>query len=968
VTTAAAAQSVRLTAPSAGEYRLRANFADAPDDSTATDRALWVSGAGEAAWGPQDAMALPIKLDKSAYRPGEVATALVESPFADADLYVAVIRHDVIWKQIARVRGNSPRVQFHVTPEMLPNAALQAVLVRRGAPLGHGQVPEVGKLARIGFVPFTVALDDKYVALEIAPQLPSLLPGGEQTVRIRLKDRAGRPVQGELAVAVVNDAVLQLSGYRFPDLVTLVYGEQPISTRFADNRALVELTPSRRPEEKGFGFGGGVEAGAAGTRLRADFRALAFYDGAVRTDPRGEALVRFRLPDDLTTWRILALSFTSDARFGRGDATFVATKPLVTNPILPQFARPGDRFSAGVSVTNIAKTAGSVSIAGTLSGGLGFLRDGKATSTAGLEAPIEALTQGYRFEVRVDGAQGARVKFTTKLGANADAFEVPLPVRTSDLLESVVQTGATRERAQIPLAVAKDSRSDIGGLDVMLAGSLLPYAGEAIRAALADDSPFAGEVAGRIAVAADALSLGARLGPTSDRAALHAALERNLASLRALALPDGGFAQWPGATRSEIFSSAFAARALGRAKAAGASVDGEIAHVSGYLRKRLADPCEGRKKCPESERDSVRLEALETLGALGDVRSSYLDEILAGRAHLSYFENIELARHMLRLPAYRKAALELRDTLLERVHQTGRLSTVDIPGDDRETRIAGQAQILRLLVESGAPVDEIDRALAALIAAQTNGTWPCVCDAAEALGALGAYGALDRVPPNFTARFALGGKAETFAFHGFGEAPVQRSFPAASLPAGRSTIELSKNGEGTLHYAVAYRYAPAGPQAGRYQGIRIDRIVRRANSAGPALAFGLAAPATEPALPAGAVFDIEDRIITDHPIDHVVIGDPLPAGLEAIDTAFRTSPTAFEAQLDTWQIGYQQIYRDRVLAYAQHLEAGVYGIHYLVRSQTEGTFAWPGAEVHAQYAPEEFGRTASTVLTIGPAP
>jgi uncharacterized protein YfaS (alpha-2-macroglobulin family) len=53
-----------------------------------------------------------------------------------------------------------------------------------------------------------------------------------------------------------------------------------------------------------------------------------------------------------------------------------------------------------------------------------------------------------------------------------------------------------------------------------------------------------------------------------------------------------------------------------------------------------------------------------------------------------------------------------------------------------------------------------------------------------------------------------------------------------------------------------------------------------------------------------------------------------------------------------------------VLAFAQHLPAGVYAVHYLVRSVTPGSFAWPGASVQLQYAPEEFGRTASTRLTI----
>ena len=138
-----------------------------------------------------------------------------------------------------------------------------------------------------------------------------------------------------------------------------------------------------------------------------------------------------------------------------------------------------------------------------------------------------------------------------------------------------------------------------------------------------------------------------------------------------------------------------------------------------------------------------------------------------------------------------------------------------------------------------------------------------------------------------------------------------------------------------------------------------------ANAATTLATFGLAQVAPDAVhLPAGAVFEIEDRIVTDHGLDDVVVNDPLPAGLEAIDAGFQTSTKYFQTQSDDWQIDYQQIYRDHVLAFAHHLAPGVYAVHYLVRSVTPGSFAWPGAEVSLQYAPEEFGRTSSSRLTI----
>ncbi|MBV8425316.1 MAG: hypothetical protein JO349_08985, partial [Candidatus Eremiobacteraeota bacterium] len=91
---------------------------------------------------------------------------------------------------------------------------------------------------------------------------------------------------------------------------------------------------------------------------------------------------------------------------------------------------------------------------------------------------------------------------------------------------------------------------------------------------------------------------------------------------------------------------------------------------------------------------------------------------------------------------------------------------------------------------------------------------------------------------------------------------------------------------------------------------------------------------------------------------------PLPAGFEAVDTTFKTTPSAIVAQSDSWDIDTQQIYRDRVVAFAAHLGPGVYEIHYLVRSVTPGTFLWPGARAYLRDAPEEFGRSAAGQLHV----
>jgi uncharacterized protein YfaS (alpha-2-macroglobulin family) len=94
------------------------------------------------------------------------------------------------------------------------------------------------------------------------------------------------------------------------------------------------------------------------------------------------------------------------------------------------------------------------------------------------------------------------------------------------------------------------------------------------------------------------------------------------------------------------------------------------------------------------------------------------------------------------------------------------------------------------------------------------------------------------------------------------------------------------------------------------------------------------------------------------------VTDPLPAGLEGVDQSFRTAAPADLEGADACVVDYQSIYKNRIVSFMSHLDPGSYAIHYLVRSVTPGTYAWPGASAQLQFAPEEFGRTATSQLVV----
>lgn len=302
------------------------------------------------------------------------------------------------------------------------------------------------------------------------------------------------------------------------------------------------------------------------------------------------------------------------------------------------------------------------------------------------------------------------------------------------------------------------------------------------------------------------------------------------------------------------------------------------------------------------------------------------------------------------------------------IYETGRAATVNLPQGWNwlNTPIAAQAETLRLLVDRKASAATLDRLISALLSLRRDGTWGNSYNNAQALSALTTYSQRLSTPPNFTATAKLNGKMLlSNQFQGYKNPSRESTISMADLPKGRHNLQIEKAGKGTLHYMTTYRYRPQNPP-GRFNGLRVTRSIHSASQKTAIATMGLQMLEKPLTVKPGQVFEIALEMVTDHPIDHLVINDPLPAGFEAIDSSFQTATSATQSKSDSWQISYQTIYRDRVTAYGDHLEAGIYTMHYLVRSVTPGTFLYPGADIHLQYAPEEFGRSACTTVQISP--
>ena len=966
-----------LTPPAPGYYLVRATAKDAAGRAVASSLGLYALGAGEVTWGEDDSQKLELVADRASYKVGQTARILVRSPFARAEALVTVERAGIFTRRRVTLTGTAPVLEVPITDELRPNAFVSVVLVRgrTKAPPAPGK-PDVGAPTfRMGLTQLVVDPESRRLAVRVMPSRTELAPGAEVDVDVDVLDRDGKPARAEVTLYAVDEGVLALTGERTPDPIPVFGAPRPLEVATLESRTdLAKLLGSASA-----GLDKGLDGGGGGSARR-DFRQTAFFAPALPTDAKGRAHARFKLPDALTTYRVMAVAVAEDDRFGSGDARVTTHKPLMARPSLPRFWRAGDTAEAGVVVASRGLAATRVEVEAKVDG---LALDGDAKRT--LELPRDGSAE-VRFTLRAERVGQARLRFLVHGGGASAAVELTRDVAAPIAPESVALAGDTRSAAGESLGELGAIRDDVGGLDVTLASSALGGLAAGVEQLVAYPYGCTEQLTSRL-VPLLALRDLARSQAIALPADVDAAAATTVGKLLANQRGDGGFGWWPDAPASSPWVSAWALWALDLASHRGISVPASaLARSTTYVRRSLDD----------ATHDGVSLATaafvVDVLAGAGAPDAGATTRLFERRADLPVFARALLAHAMVAGHAPVEDVQALVADLAARVRLEGPLArAVTNEGDayavllDSDARTS--ALVLRALV-AAEPRHALGAPLArGLLADRRGGRWRSTHETAWALLALDDYRrAQEPTAPDLDAR-AFVGDLELLdaSMHGEGAHVVHASVPAAALArASGSVLAFTATGEGHLFYEARLRYARRElPRAPLDRGFFVRRTLRATAPDGlPALLAATGAFDSVAEARAGDLVVGEITVVTPSPRAQVVIDDPLPAGLEPEDlrlatTARRASPEGAEsdqadpsdddvaagrAVVPTWF--RRELRDDRVLFFVEAMPAGIHRYRWVARATSIGTFVAPPTRAEAMYAPEVFGRTAATTLRV----
>jgi len=955
-------------------------------------------------WEDEDLSVTP---DKQSYKPGDVAKLTITSKQTPGVAIVTFARQGVIAQKRVELGTKHAIGEPPITATALQNAPvrLPANAQRRhqaeakSVPAASKPLPE----HTTAQIELRVDQSSARLTMRARPLSPIVEPGAKATFEVEVK-HGDKPVKGaEVALLVVDEAVLSVSGRSHEDPLGRFYESVASGTSTTNTFALVEDAggdlggvpgfeaysldvPGRQGFGRGYGVGAGsmggraaaapsVRMGAAVVKARKDFRATAVFSPVLATDANGKVRVTVTMPDSLTRFRIVALATSDTHYFGKAESNLVAQRKMNVRTVAPRFLTQGDSFSLPVVVQNLDDAPRTIDVA---------VRVGNLASR-GPQGKRVTVPGGQRAEVRFDlatmGRGRAVIQTIAVAGSFADASSVNVQVYEPATTESFATYGSVTDKTAFErLAVPADVFRDVGGVEAEVSSTQLQNLTDAYWYLYAYPYECAEQRSSRmLATTAVADILDAFAVP--GRPSKQEIIEQRALDVRKLARDqqrDGGWGYFPGMP-SDPFVTAQVLAALASGGDRSDTTKQAIGYVTNHAASLLATlektvKVRGRMVVTNGGDGvlvSLAAASLSALGAAGNDVTTRAQRLHAAATALAAYPVDAKARVLAALagqPRYEETRHKLLGDLLSATHETAAAATVTVPFTDAERMLLGSetktnALTLDALLREAPQEPIITKLARGILDSRQRGRWRSTQDNLVVLQALRRYFDIyEKDTPDFTGKLWLGDKA--YAEQAFKGRTTARGVTHASWdtlePGSTHDIAIDRTGTGRMYYRLGITYAPKRTDL---PALDAGFVVRRTYKAVDDPSDVVQQRDGTWRIKLGARVLVQLEALNTSSRHAVALVDPLPAGLEPVNTRLVTSERAAAAPDDAaWE--YVAMRDNRGEAFMMDLGAGSHRFSYTARATTPGAFIAAPAKAEEMYSPETFGRSAGTTVVV----
>jgi alpha-2-macroglobulin len=598
-------------------YYMTASATDAGRHDVFTETSVWMASdvlpSDQFENGGQEA--LTIKFDKPAYKVGESARVAITAPVKGNEGLDALIsiEGDTLKKYWTIPLDQSTKlIEVPVKPEYEPNVFVAVTFVGAKHVL-HQQSKSL-----------RVSPQEHFLALSVKADKEKYHPGETAEFKITASLPSGVPAPDtELSFGLVDESIYAIRPDATQDIVKFFYSQ----------RANAVATICTFPEE----YSGGPDK--IEPRVRKDFRDTAVWLPELKTDAKGIAIARVKLPDNLTTWRATVRACTLGNNFGSAIEKIVSTQDLIVRLATPRFFTVGDQGCVAAIVQNYTKNKQVVKLSLSLAGGINTKEPLVQKLTV-----VEGASVRYTWPVKLTGAGEVTLGVKAVGQTAGDAMEkklmvVPLGIpafsATSGVLYGAAETrtislqegpNAVPGSAQYKLTIAPTSIGPVlGNFDTLI------------------DYPYGctEQTMSRLVPSVVALTLykKLRLPIASEQAKIFKRVYKmSMEKLESYQHDDGGWGWWQ-TDESNIYLTSLVLTGFKDLERVGYSVDHErqkkaVAWLkTNYvlLCKQLKDPKREKYDYEDCERDIDLANACYVLSIYGEKPDKQVTQYLTGR-------------------------------------------------------------------------------------------------------------------------------------------------------------------------------------------------------------------------------------------------------------------------------------------------------------------------------------------------
>jgi hypothetical protein len=959
VTSAGTPVTCSFTATTPGDYEVVAEV----DGRRGGVRSFWAwrEGDSETTPSPNRGRTLELSPDKARYRPGDTAKVMVKSPYAAATAILTVEQGGLLSHSTRRIQGGGALFEIPLTAASAPHVHATVTLLPLGAK-GEGVADY-----RIGAVRIPVALEGARLQVALKSDKGAYEPGDEAEITVDVRDDGKPEAHAEIALAVVDEGILRLASFHAVDPVPLLHPGRALAFKLRDSRrGLADLF--ERSHTAGDGAGGKDHATVGEARKK--FVETALWRPDLRTDAAGRATVKFKLPDNLTQFRIMAVVLDDEGKGAGSESVFTVRKPVMLVPIVPRFAAVGDRFEAAAMLHN--NTGDPITAKISLVASRAGMR---AETQPGVTMTVSAGGQSrVAFPIKAEAAGEMTLSFAVaSAGAGAtgpalelDRVEARVPVEEPGLDERPHLEGSFSRSQEISLEIPDDARGGpSAALTLQVGQHLWPELGQRLDYLLDYPHGCVEQTTSSTLPLIAARAILPRIGFTKlSDAELKVRIKSGLDRLATMRTESGGLAYWPGGSSPNVYGTAYAIRAVVLARAAGVEgPKGLLEGMKSYLGERLlASDVE-----PE-----VQAAIAQSLSELGELPASASDALQDRAAKQSVFGKASLALALHGLAGQDDRVAALLDAIEASFGPEGELlaqpTTHDFYYYGSPTRSAAQAAMALSRLRPSAKV------LPILLKDLAEGTERYTTQAtAYSLLALATH-LEGSTAEGSHFRVTLDG-VDVVASKDLGFGSKEFQIPLASLRGKKVKLALASGDDRAIGFVASARWSrplaahgnavathtPRGPEVFRVfttpKGGAVDLSKVRA---GDVIRVAILAR-----LPVGTI----DR----ERLGYLALTDRIPAGFEPIQPNLATVASVPDlgdehpfASVLRWgnHASHVELHDDRVDLYFDELEGEEVAATYLVRAATPGEFVLPPAAAELMYEGDSCGYSDAGRVTV----